>query len=172
MIESIRLISRSGVIDLDHPGAAIASATDADFARAAGRGRLLLEGLSLLARTSAFRYGRDHAGLSVLAGFHTHDPTMIAFAMQLSLHLPTLLQTDEEREYLADLLNAIQQALDSLRCMQIFCDEHPGYAFIFNPDSSARLEALAGEERALLTQTIGKFLKRHPECAAVVTDDR
>ena len=171
VVGSIQLMIRGGVIDLDHPGSAIATATDEAFDTAAAAARLLVNGLGSVARVSGVRRGRDFAGLSFMAALNGSDPTLVAFVLQLTLCLPSLLQTEAERAHAANTYTAIERNRDSLYCIEMFCHEHPGYAFIFKPDAASRLQKLSREERALLNQTIEGFQQRHPKCAALMEAD-
>jgi len=171
IVEAIQRIVSSGVIDLDHPGGAITAATDQQLVRAAKAALILMEGLKAFARVTTRVHGRDYAGLGILAGLDLSDPTFIALTIQQNLQLPELLQTAEEQHNAATNLQALRARHDELRCEELFCLEHPDYAFIFGKDRDARLEQLSQEERDLLAVTVNKFLQKHPECAALVTDD-
>ncbi len=65
VVETVQLINRSGVIDLDHPGSAIAIASNDSINHARARTRLFTEGLNSFARVSGLRRNKDFAGLSV-----------------------------------------------------------------------------------------------------------
>lgn len=164
IVDTIQDFGQS-IFNLDDPGWAIREASDAQLVTARVQARLIVQGLPAVAHIVAARYGRDHAGLSVLGALDSTDPVLVTVVVQWALLMPSLMTTEAETTTVAKTLDALAVNADKLACAELFITELPKYAFLLKPDRDATLESLTSEERTLIASQVNNFLIRHPECS-------
>jgi hypothetical protein len=150
-------IRDAGILDLQDPGRAFRTATQADLELARERLRAF-EPLLDLARLIEYRFGRDTAGLGI-SSVHKRDAYFtIAWRLRFWRLAPQLFRDDELTALLTFsgmLKSAVKEQTDLIAAF-------PGYRRLFQPGAEQWLISLPVEEREEIAHRMHAYFEQQP----------